>query len=123
MNVYLFYLLLLKQCSSADIPKCRYVRAESKHEQPTLDDTCGAMALFFLSHNEGYKVQYEDLRSILGPPTIRGHSLANLADAGRHYGLRLQGVRIRRDRAQFDHPAILYFRAYPKSRFMPLFGS
>ncbi len=71
------------------------------------EPSCGAWALAVLGGLQGLKLDFSDLEKSLGPQSNRGHSMAQIVEAGRRRGLGLRAVRL--DRAEYptSSPAIV----------------
>jgi hypothetical protein len=80
-------------------------------DDETARHDCGATALAILLRFEGQGASLEQVEGMLPPASPRGHSLAELRDAARTLGLRLEGVRLRPgDVLALDRPIIVHLQ-------------
>lgn len=80
-------------------------------DDETARHDCGATALAILLRFEGQAATLGQVEAVLPPATPRGHSLAELRDAARALGLRLEGVRLRpAEVLELDRPMIVHLQ-------------
>ena len=78
--------------------------------QETTKSDCGTNALFILLRLEGHAVTLERLASVMPPQQPGGYSMAELSEAARLFGLRVDGVRFARGDRALKRPAIAFLK-------------
>lgn len=71
---------------------------------------CGTNALFLLFEIEGLPITLDRLDTALPPRHRDGYSMAELAEASRVLGLRLDGIQLDRRGTRPDRPVIAFFK-------------
>jgi hypothetical protein len=95
-------------------------RAQASGPGPETKLDCGVNALFILLQVEGRPVTLDRLEAALPPQHPDGYSMAELADAARSLGLRVEGVRfVKGDRA-LDRAAIAFIKDSKGGHFLVL---
>lgn len=86
------------------------IPAAARDDLPTSPPVgdCGSRALYCLLALEGKPTSPEQIRLSLPPLPERGHSMKELRDAGRAFGLRLVGTRLSGSSWRIDRPMIVF---------------
>ncbi|MGO9471236.1 MAG: cysteine peptidase family C39 domain-containing protein [Isosphaeraceae bacterium] len=84
------------------------LRGAERGEEVTRD--CGVNVLFVLLRLEQRPVSLDRITSALPPQRPDGYSMGELAAAGAHLGLELEGVRFGKGDKTLDRPAIAFFK-------------
>jgi ABC-type bacteriocin/lantibiotic exporter with double-glycine peptidase domain len=79
---------------------------------------CGTIALHTLLALDGRATPIDTLRTRLPAPSSRGHSMAELRDAARSFGLTLTGVKLSRSGRAPDRPALVFLKRDDHGHFL-----
>ena len=71
---------------------------------------CGVLSLYTFLRLNNVAVKLQDLDDVINPSQTDGHTLKELRDAGKKFGLRLIGVHLRKGQT-ISAPVIIYFKS------------
>jgi ABC-type bacteriocin/lantibiotic exporter with double-glycine peptidase domain len=103
-------LILAAFLVAATCPMMPTGRADESVPSATATYDCGTLALYNLLRLEGHPTDLATLESRLSSPSPRGHSMQQLRDAARSFGLDLIGVRLSKRHGSLDRPALVFLK-------------
>jgi Peptidase C39 family len=91
-------------------------QANSPGDSPRAD--CGTVALYLLLHAEGRVGSLRAVQSLLPGAASEGHSMGDLRDGARAFGLALQGVGLPKEDRAIDRPMIVFLKRVQVGHFV-----